>query len=485
MSCTARPPLRGRAALLPLLRPSRLLPLSVALWLAPALGGLGCGGDEVAAPVEVAPALTALPAALVASAWPVRLAADAPRAPFEAHPGWGLLFSRKLDEALPAFAAAPAVPVGLARVHLDIAAVYRNAALLGANATRHVYGTDRLPQDPPQVDYLLADALAVTGDCAGVKAKLEGLGSQLAPQPALAERAAALGAWAASPGCPADLSVFSAAPFAALTEAPTPGQSPTVPVAAPYRFALPDGASDLEGAELGLLVELARWHEAAARAAVPEAGAVIDLHIAPALLPAEARAAVGEAPTLSDEWLFGSFHMSGADVAFAAAARGDGLAAVEAWKDRSLYAAALAPAVQGGKLVPELVLDQAAAMSRSLRDGMGASAGGPQDFHRLFADLAVVGLLRAGALVADAAGEARDAGILRVNAFERSAGPSSDPVFLLGLAAWDAGNRSPVRAQEIIHLQLPRFPALGAARYPLDALHLRLGRTAAPSAPVH
>lgn len=456
--------------------------LGVALGLACLLPLVGCGGaDEVAPPAEVAAAPAALPAALVAAAWPVRLAADAPRAPFEAHPGWGLLFTRKLDEAMPAFAAAPALPVGLARVHLDVAAVYRNAALLGANATRHVYGTDRLPQDPPQVDFLMADALAVLGDCAGVKAKLEAL----APPAELSARAAALSAWAAGPACPADLSLFGAAPFATLTDPPTPGLSPTVPVAAPYRFALPDGASDLEGAELGLLVELARWHEAAARAAVPDAGGIIDLHVAPTLLPGEARAPVGEAPALSDEWLFGSFHMSGADVAFAASARGEGLAAIESWKDRSLYAAALAPAVQGGKLVPELVLDQAAAMSRALRDGMGAAAGGPQDFHRMFADVAVVGLLRAGALVADAAGEPRDAGILRVNAFERSAGPSSDPVFLLGLAAWDAGNRSPVRAQEIIHLQLPRFPALGAARYPLDALHLRLGRTAAPSAPVH
>ena len=58
---------------------------------------------------------------------------------------------------------------------------------------------------------------------------------------------------------------------------------------------------------------------------------------------------------------------------------------------------------------------------------MAAKAGGEEAFHRGFADLARVGALRAGMIVADANGQYRDAGILRINALERSTGPVADP----------------------------------------------------------
>ena len=87
-------------------------------------------------------------------------------------------------------------------------------------------------------------------------------------------------------------------------------------------------------------------------------------------------------------------------------------------------------------------------------------------------------------LVADGAGQYRDAGILRINALERSNGPAGDPVFLLSVAAWDAGNRNPLRAQELIHALAKAHPALEAARIPLDALHIRLSRNTASGGPV-
>jgi len=448
------------------------------------LGPLGCAGEEAEqAPVAIAVAgKDALPAALVSAAWPSRLAVDAARAPFEAHPGWGLLFQRKTDEALVAFAAEPQQTVPLARLHADLAALYRQAALLGANATRHVYGTDRLPQDPPQVDYLLAEALILTGDCGGAAATL----GRLTGASELTERAAALTAFAARPGCLSDLAPLGLAPFPVIAEPPTPGLNPSVSTEAAYAFADLGGGPPTTGAELAALVALSRWHEAAARAAGGPAGeAAIDQLLAPWRLPGETVEPPAAAATLDDAWLFGGFAMSPADLAFTAAARTSGLGAVDAWRDRSLYAAALGPAIVEGALVPELVLDQAALLGRSLRAAQEQAGGGAQGFHRTFSDIGVVGFLRAAVVVAEGAGQARDAGILRVNAFERSEGAAGDPLFLVGLAAWDAGNRSPLRAQEIVHNQLVRFPSLAVARYPLDALHLRLGRTAAPSNPVH
>jgi hypothetical protein len=91
--------------------------------------------------------------------------------------------------------------------------------------------------------------------------------------------------------------------------------------------------------------------------------------------------------------------------------------------------------------------------------------------------------------VADKAGQYRDAGILRLEALERMEGGKGsvqrDPAFALSVAAWDASNRSPLRPEEILHKLIPDFPALAVARSPLEALHLRLNRHAAPSTPVH
>jgi hypothetical protein len=116
---------------------------------------------------------------------------------------------------------------------------------------------------------------------------------------------------------------------------------------------------------------------------------------------------------------------------------------------------------------------------------MAIASGSVQSYHPVFSQMGELAVLRAGMLVADANGQYRDAGILRINAFERSDGPSRDPVFLISTAAWDAGNRSPLRAQEIVHGLVSRYPSIRAARYPLDALHIRLGRTAAPTTAVH
>jgi hypothetical protein len=45
---------------------------------------------------------------------------------------------------------------------------------------------------------------------------------------------------------------------------------------------------------------------------------------------------------------------------------------------------------------------------------------------------------------------------------------------MLALAAWDASNRYPLRAQEILHGQIKRYPSLEIARYGHDVLGLRV-----------
>jgi hypothetical protein len=116
---------------------------------------------------------------------------------------------------------------------------------------------------------------------------------------------------------------------------------------------------------------------------------------------------------------------------------------------------------------------------------MAGAAGQEASFHRAFADYARVGLLRAGDRLAFKLGDTDAGGRLRINALDRTSGSTLDPLFLLSVAAWDAGNRNSVRAEELVHGQLTEVPGLEAARLPLDALHIRLSRNAVAGPPMH
>lgn len=451
--------------------------------LAFALGA--CGGEQAEAESK-APKGQAVPPALLEQAWQVRLSDAAARAPFEAHAGWGYVFQRGYDEALPAFAADQGQEKALARMHLEHAAFYREAARLAANALAQVYGTDRQPEDPVEVDYLVGVSRALLGDPAGAKSALAALpaGTSVEAQAQIWRSWLDQGAtW------PPDAGLVG---FPGQPGAVTPGQAPGLGSLPQYRFAervAADAAAGAPTREVGStdptsLYLLSRWHEAAARQADPADDAVISQLIGVWRLPPEPSAAADLLP-ITDDWLFLSPMMSAEDAAFlAAAAGGKGLEAVEAWKGRSALAAAVAPAIVDGKVNPDLMIDQAAWLGSQVEEAMVARSGREEPFHRAFADLARVGALRAAMVVADASGEVRDAGILRINALDRSVESAADPVFFMSIAAWDTGNRNALRAQELIHGLLSRFPAAEAARLPLDALHIRLGRNAAPATAV-
>ena len=111
------------------------------------------------------------------------------------------------------------------------------------------------------------------------------------------------------------------------------------------------------------------------------------------------------------------------------------------------------------------------------------TTGSEQPFFLMFADFAEQALLRAGAAVAAANGQYRDAGVLMLAAKDSAQANSKDPKFWLSTAAWDVGNRYPTRAQDIVHQYSQDFPALTEARAPLDSLQIRIGKTsAAPGA---
>lgn len=449
--------------------------------------GSGClDTDGDGSPAAAEPAAAAVPEALVDQTWQVRMAADAVRAPFEQNPAWASLFMRKHPEALAGFAGTPVEGRGQARVHADYASLYRQAALMGANATRHVYGTDRQPEDPATVDYMVGVSSALLRDCEAARAAFGKLSADQGPD-GLADALAFWTKAVAADDCAASLTLAAAPSLPGLPTA-TPGPTaPTIDGLPHWRF--DTGAADggtIEMGELASLVVLADFHEQAALAAAPEAErSLVHALLAPWDLPGAPARELALPASVDDAWLFGGFAPAAGDLAFLAAVRSDGVSAVDSHAATSVLAASLAPAVSEGAVDVEAVIDQAAGLRRQLEARMLAVSGSNQGFHRAFADLGEAAVLRAGMFVADAADQYRDAGVLRVNALERATGPGADPVFFLSTAAWDAGNRSPLRAQDIVHSHLSRFPAIAAARYPLDALHIRLGRNSAPATPLH
>ncbi|MSP54688.1 MAG: hypothetical protein EXR69_03650 [Myxococcales bacterium] len=479
-----------------------------------------CIGEPApTAPPPMQAVWSAVPAALLASTWQVRLAPDQARLDFEGRDSWSAYFKGDRVGALAAMATDGDSP-GLQRMHGELAAMYEEAALLAAQSVKQAYGVDGQPTDPLEMAYLLGQAGVILADPSLIQRFGECGASTV---PGLAARDAAWAKWrddAAAgtaskwpnndvPGRPGDVVVGQ-----------VPGLGPVPSYVFPERT--PEKLA-VQAADLMSVWELSIWH---ARAVVQASGAdvptgplaLINAHRIPGLGLADWRDAVGLAavptvaphgpPSVPDAMLFLGPYTTGGDLALAAALQEPGSAgeAVAAHLSDSPYAAIIQscttataviaaptlPTEQGARpgSVPSgisinCILDQSAAFGTAIQDGMATAAGAPQGFHRFFADQARAGLLRVSADAAFAVGDTDTGGRLRLNAIDRAVGKAYDPVFALQVAAWDAGNRNSVRATELVHPLVEQVPGLDIARVPLDALHVRLSRNAAPAVPMH
>ena len=451
---------------------------------------VGCGDSSDAEnAAEKSKVQQAVAPELAAKIWQVRMADAEVRSPFEQQQGWAKLFSRELDVALQALAGREDGAPGLARTHAEFAGFYRQAALLGANSTLEVYGADRQAVDPVEVDFLLATSSAITGECDAAKKALDSVTPDTIAslqKHGAQDRFSAISDWI-SKGCSMPLDLEPTAAVWGFGDVEL-GGTPDVGDLPHYLFSeQTEEAREVKAGDLMSILVLAQWHHRAATDAATKAGLqpeVAGQLIALWGLEGESFPAPSSLE-VNDAWLFGGFILASEDLAFLGEARNEGVASVEKWKDQSPLAAAVAPSIQDGAVVPELMLDQAAFLGQQVESAMVEVAGREEAFHQGFSDLARTAAIRAGMVVADANGQFRDAGILRVNAKDLSNGPASDPVFFMSVAAWDAGNRNPLRAQDLVHSLVDRFPALAAARYSLDAMQVRLSRNAAPATPVH
>jgi hypothetical protein len=444
----------------------------------------GCSGDDAAAPAEPSATQTTVPAELLGATWQVRMAKAENRAPFEGRESWKNWFQGRRSAAMDAFVAEKD-PLGRARAHAELAAAYRQATRMAAHATVQVYGADAQESDPAETSYLVGVAGALLGEATWSARLGNASASKVA---GLAAQDKAWKSWAAKAVWPPDAPASSgpgAPPSDAAGSMPSAGSVP--------HYELPEKGTSLrvQAGDPGTLWSLSRWHEARAREAAPEASTAVDVWLAPWRLPPEPASAASDVK-VPDAFLFMSPSTSSGDALLAAEVGRDGIAAVDRHAADSVYAVLLkgcmkAPSSGGASALDvDCVLDASASLGKAVEEAMQAANGGAEEgFHRLFADFARVGLLRAGDRLAAALSDSDASGRLRINALDRTSGTTWDPVFLASVAAWDAGNRNSVRAEELVHGLLSELPGLDAAQLPLDALHVRLSRNAAPGRPMH
>lgn len=431
-------------------------------------GQVACSGGQPDGPSTPVTEVAATPEARLDEAWPIVFATEESVAEYGGKPGWvSLVMQRDLRKAVEQLG--PSGGTAAARAHAEAAGMYRQAALLQAHSLVQTYGNTPEPTDPVGTAHLLAVSYALIGDldkARAASARLDGV-----DDPTQAWH----GPWkawlAGDAAWPPDLSGLPIE----LPE-PTPGEWPEL--ASLPHYELPEQNSDSVRpmGDPGALVALVLWHDAAARKAAPDAAAALAAVRSGYGLPVEpAPGPVGDVPM---DLLFGSDLLVPADADFLAAVHGTtGKEAVGQFADKSLLAWLAQQSRVDGKIDAEKAVDVLAGFREDMIERAKSKTGGETKAHqRQFIDIAYVGAFRSLALVAEVEGDREVSGRLRINALDRSQKATACPVGLIALGAWDASNRYPTRAQEILHAQARRFPSLETARYGLDVMALRVSR---------
>ena len=448
------------------------------LW--PVLGLLGCDG-QVSAPVPTAAKEAILPGAVIPHVWPVRMADDAVRAPFENHPGWAALFmQRDPVGALKAFSSPP-IPDGQVRAHVDLAAAYRQAARVAAVAMIEEYRELRRDEDPAATLCLVGISEALLGQ-EPARGHLQGCWSSDA---SLAASAKAWLGWldAGTPWPPVE-------PLARTPGVPSglaPGEAPDAGTLPAWVLKDEVEGRDVPLAHPGTLLGLSLAHEKAAMDAAPGLADALRVVLDPWRLPTEPRAPAGPTPVLGDALLFGSALLTSADAAYLSVLTGPEGEGALANPGDSPLAIAISPCVKAAEhaVDPACVLARAEDTYEQVLQAMRIKNGQELGFHKPFAAMARLGVIRCGEAAAAAVGDDKSMGLLRLSGLDFSVGPSAEPAYLLSITAWDAGNQNTLRATELLHAQVGRLPGVEVARYPLDALQVRVGRESAPGLPMN
>lgn len=414
--------------------------------------------------------------------WVNRLARPEKLNPFVQDPGWQSYYTRNFQDTIRG-----ASGVALARFHLEHSALYRQALRMYSSATKNLYTQYKSEEDPVQSQYFLAISYIFLGELDKGAALLD----QLGDEPILNGSAEQWKAWLKTDKKSAPvLSGFMFSSQDADVHNPPRWNEET------YAFPFSSGSfyEPSEGTGLWLL---AKWHEQQARELLKDssfADEVIAQWLSPWRLPFESSfvpSARNTKLSLSDDWFLFGFYLNEADLAFSASIPSNARAALERFSKESTLAGNIQKCIQDNKLNPECLVDASMALEEMVRTknkeqtkDIPIEQLNAELLYEIFPSFARYSLLRMGALFALHNDQHRDSGILQLMVREAS-GPLRDPVFLTFFSAWEAGNNSTLRAQDLVHELSSEFNPLQSARVPLDFLHIRLGRNAVPSGASH
>ncbi|MGC6508768.1 MAG: hypothetical protein ACON4U_10155 [Myxococcota bacterium] len=411
--------------------------------------------------------------AILEKSWPLVYATTDSRSDFEGNPGWMAYFNRDYATALTSLSGD-----AQARVHIELASLYRQALRLHAHSTVHLFESNAQETDPVEARYLLGVSKLFLGEQDAASALL------LEPKDSFGPFAPNADIWRQALDESQLMSIKADTFPIAWTEITPGGQlsSESVP-----HHQLPlngDSGSTMSVTDGTTLWLRSIWHEQAAQLAAPESGTAISAALNPFRLPFETHQAIELGESLPVDWLFLSYYMSDADVHFLSAIQQDGLAAVAAHAPHSLYSSILTSAIVDQKVSVEQSVVLASRLKEQLLNAIEEKNGSLDPVHTIFAEFAEIGLLHSAMVLADVNDQYRDAGEIRLNMRDLVQKSPKNPLFFLELAAWDAGNKSPLRPQEILHRFSSDYPALEVARAPLDSLHIRISRGSGPG-PLH
>lgn len=452
-------------------RSTSLIGAALTAGLGLALAGSACTGADKPLPPE--PETMTVDKALFQATWPMQVVDEKVRVAYE-EPDWVAHTLRRDYRASIALSDGTA-DLGTARFHADAAAMFRQATLAAAQAYVEYFDPPLARDyDPVEKVHLLLVGKSLTGDFAGAKAQLDAVRA-LGDDSPVSPWAAPWLAWYDNGATwPIDLAAFpSSLPPVQPGEWPEVGERPS--------YVLEEqepGTHEVSLDDPVLLLQLALWHDAAAKQAAGDQAELVDVYGARYRLPIEGP--VTSTAALPLEIRFGSDYLHENDAAFMAALYGpQGLAAVDAFKDTS-FLAAVVVAARGsdGKVDNVKAVDIASELRKNWKDEQARAINGQHASHAIFADVAVAALYRNLALVAELEGDRETSGKLRIAAKdmgERDA--AAAPEGLLALTAWDADNQYTLRGSEIIHQQARWAPSLEVVRTAFDLLGIRVGST--------
>lgn len=364
--------------------------------------------------------------------------------------------------------------IASARFHADAAAMYRQATLATANAYVQYFDAP-LGQnyDPAEKVHLLLVGKVLRGDLDGARVQLDAV-RQLPEDSPVQPWSGPWVEWLeAGASWPPDLSGLpSELPEVAVGGWPEVDRRPSYTIKEQE-----PGTNELSVDDPSLLVNLALWHDSAARQAAGDQANLVDIYGARYRLPVESK--IDEEAELPLELLVGSDYLSPLDASFMASVHGAaGLSAVETYKESSFVAASVV-AVRGedGKIDAVKAIDLANDLRRAWKEEQGLAAGQSEGHHPIFADVAVAGLYRNLAYVAELEGDRETSGKLRIAAKDVERDAAAAPEGLLSLAAWDADNQYTIRGSEIIHQLARRAPSLEVVRTAFDLIGIRVSRS--------